>query len=55
MPSTKKFLRWLAVGLSIVVGIFFFGQSSSADQIPSGWKASNLKPVGYTGLNGIGE
>jgi len=55
MPSTKKFLRWLAIGLAIVVGIVFFVQPSSADQIPTGWKASNMKPIGYTGLNGIGE
>jgi len=55
MPSTKKFLRWLTVGLAVVAGIFVFGQRSSADQIPTGWKASNMKPIGYTGLNGIGE
>jgi hypothetical protein len=27
---------------------------ASADQIPAGWKASNMKPIGYSNLNGHG-
>src|SRR5450755_2084248 len=27
---------------------------ASADQIPTGWEASNLKPIGYSGLDGRG-
>ena len=27
---------------------------ASADQIPSGWEASNLEPIGYSGLDGRG-
>ena len=26
----------------------------SADQIPAGWEASNLEPIGYSGLDGRG-
>ena len=27
-------------------------QRASADQIPSGWEASNMKPIGYSDLGG---
>ena len=54
MWSTRKFLRRLAISLAMVVGIVFSVQRSSADQIPVGWEASNMKAIGYSGLDGRG-
>ncbi|MBI4485303.1 MAG: hypothetical protein HY655_04775, partial [Acidobacteria bacterium] len=29
--------------------------ATNADRIPAGWKASNMKAIGYSDLNGLGE
>jgi hypothetical protein len=37
----------------ILAGVFLAcSRPASADQIPSGWEASNMKPIGYSDLNG---
>jgi hypothetical protein len=46
-----RFLRTLAI-LSLM--IFSAYALASADQIPAGWKASNMRAIGYSDLNGHG-
>jgi hypothetical protein len=54
--SMQKSFRRIVLSIAIVVGVVaLIAQRSYADQIPTGWKASNMKPIGYTGLNGLGE
>ena len=40
-----------AVALGLV-GTMLTGGSAAADQIPPGWKALNMQPVGYSDLGG---
>ena len=50
-----EFYRRIVLGIAIVVGIVaLIAQSGSADRIPAGWKASNMKPIGYSDLDGRG-
>ena len=45
---TRNILRISALVLAI-----FVGQGAAfADQIPSGWQAENMQPIGFSGLNG---
>ena len=45
---------------AVIAGLFILGIAALhpgrgfADQIPTGWKASNMKPIGYSGLDGRG-
>src|ERR1017187_7307055 len=53
--STWKFLRRVVLSTIVVIGgVALFAQRGYPDQIPPGWKASNMKPIGYSGLDGRG-
>ena len=53
--SAREFLRRIVLSTAIVVGVVaVFVQRAYADQIPPGWEASNMKPIGYSGLDGLG-
>src|SRR5450756_2386335 len=45
----RKILRTLVIFSLIVL---FAHARAFADQIPTGWKASNMHPIGYSDLNG---
>jgi len=47
-------LRSLAAALMIALGTLPNSRSAFADQIPAGWEASNMQPIGYSDLNGHG-
>src|ERR1700693_2352071 len=48
-------LRSLFWALLVSSGVALVGPSGAfADQIPEGWEASNMKPIGYSGLDGHG-
>src|SRR6266576_376231 len=44
----------LAAVLMIALGALPHSRSAFADQVPAGWEASNMKPIGYSDLNGHG-
>ena len=45
----------IAVAVLCVLGTTtLLSARASADQIPTGWEASNLEPIGYSGLDGRG-
>ena len=48
--------RRIALAIAVVVGVVvLLGQSQpSADQIPPGWAADQMKPIGYSDLGGHG-
>jgi hypothetical protein len=51
----RKRIRWATLAVVCWFGaVAFLAQGSRADQIPAGWAASNLKPIGYSGLDGRG-
>ena len=54
MKSTLTKFRWqIAICSVIFAGISFaHPRPAFADQIPSGWEASNFKPIGYSDLGG---
>ena len=54
MKSTiLKFRRKVVVCALILAGILYIApQRTVADQIPTGWEASNMKPIGYSDLGG---
>ena len=54
MKSTAtKLHRQIAICAIIFAGILYaFPQRAFADQIPTGWEASNMKPIGYSDLGG---
>jgi len=47
---SMNYLQLASIGAFAVVAIASFGARSHADAIPSGWEASNMEPVGYSGL-----
>ena len=47
---SMNYLQLAAIGAVAVVATASFGARSHADAIPSGWEASNMEPVGYSGL-----
>lgn len=49
-----KFLRYLVVIAAVVMAFCGIQTDARADQIPAGWQASNLKPIGYSNLEGRG-
>jgi hypothetical protein len=52
----RGFVPRLALGVSVVVSLVLWLASPAlrADQIPAGWQASNMKPIGYSELDGRG-
>ena len=49
--------HWRVIfGAAILMALFTlpFSRRASADKIPAGWEASNMKPIGYSDLNGHG-
>src|ERR1039458_10755242 len=52
--TTHKFNWQIAifVFISIICISYALPQRVLADQIPSGWEASNMKPIGYSDLGG---
>ena len=53
MRSLPKSMRAL-LGATLAAGGLALGQPSQADPIPKGWEAMNMKPIGYSGLDGRG-
>ncbi len=55
-----SFIAMKRLKLAAITTLFILGIAAShpgrgfADQIPSGWEASNMKPIGYSGLDGRG-
>ena len=49
----KRMLRGMLIVLGFVMALFAYS-SAHADQIPTGWKASNMHPIGYSDINGHG-
>src|SRR6266566_5018301 len=48
-------LRIICRVLVVAIAVVAMSWSSvSADQIPTGWEASNTKPIGYSDLDGRG-
>ena len=54
MKSTaaRILLRILLVASFAVASLAVFAQRGYADDIPQGWEASNLKPIGYSNMDG---
>lgn len=49
----RKFFREITIGGLIIAAILCeWPRRALADQIPSGWEASNMKPIGYSDLGG---
>ena len=44
----------LSVTVSLPIGVLFAQPATDADPIPKGWQASNMKAIGYSGLDGRG-
>jgi|SRR5579862_7123319 len=38
----------------MIIGLWVCAQRMGADRIPTGWEASNMKPIGYSDLDGRG-
>ena len=51
MKFSAKFIQRWMLSLSIA---FVIQSPARADPIPKGWQASNMKAVGYSGLDGRG-
>ena len=54
MKSTtgQSLVRVLLVALLVLASLAFFTQRAYADEIPKGWEASNLHPIGYSDMDG---
>jgi hypothetical protein len=51
----KKFVLSFIASTTMLLGVIVLTPSmASGDQIPAGWEASNMKPIGYSGLEGRG-
>lgn len=47
--------RSITRAFAVLLFLFLVAQANTyGDKIPSGWKASNMKPIGYSGLDGRG-
>jgi hypothetical protein len=54
-PFESSLLRTIGVLVSAALLMFVISSPRAhADQIPAGWEASNMKPVGYTAMDGRG-
>jgi hypothetical protein len=47
-------MRVALIGAAIALVLAVMQTGVRADQIPTGWQASNMRPVGYSGLDGRG-
>jgi hypothetical protein len=54
MTRTFFSLRFRPIRTVVIGLLVFVAPRVAADQIPPGWEASNLKPIGYNGLDGRG-
>jgi hypothetical protein len=53
--SVRTILRRILVGGVLVLGaVVLLAPNGYSDQIPAGWKASNMKAIGYSDLDGRG-
>jgi hypothetical protein len=53
--ARESIRRILLSAVVIVAVVALFGQQAArADQIPAGWEASNMKPIGYSDIDGRG-
>ena len=52
--SSPSFGQWLILIIAVVSIGTIAARRAGADQIPKGWEASNMKPIGYSGLDGRG-
>ena len=53
--SMKRSLRRIVLGIAIFAGAALGAQARAyAGQIPEGWTASNMRPIGYSDLDGRG-
>jgi len=54
MKSTTIKLTWQIAICAVIFAAILYAppQRAFADQIPSGWEASNMKPIGYSDLGG---
>src|SRR5260221_5380457 len=53
--SATEFLRRASLGFVVLITVAVsLTQRAHADQIPSGWKASSMRPIGYSDLDGHG-
>jgi hypothetical protein len=48
LTSARIMMRILLAASLAVASFALFGRRSYADEIPKGWEASNLKPIGYS-------
>jgi hypothetical protein len=49
---SEHLLRTALFSAALASGSLFGGTTAVADEIPPGWEASNMKPIGYAGLGG---
>ena len=54
MKLSKKIARILSLVVLVLSASLFLLPFGRADEIPQGWEASNMKPIGYSGLEGRG-
>jgi hypothetical protein len=54
MSSERNVLRRIVLGATIVLAALALLSAPAAAQIPQGWEASNMRPIGYSDLDGRG-
>ena len=50
--ARNNFVRILLATSLTIAALALFAQRGYADEIPKGWEASNLKPIGYSDMDG---
>jgi len=53
-PSTTSSLRRWALGWALCLAALLWVSMPAWGQIPAGWEASNMRPIGYSDLDGRG-
>ena len=53
-PSMTSFLRRWALGWALCLAALLWVSMPAWGQIPAGWEASNMRPIGYSDLDGRG-
>jgi hypothetical protein len=53
-PSVARYFSRLVLSAFITLALLGFLSSPAAAQIPQGWQASNMRPIGYSDLDGRG-
>jgi hypothetical protein len=51
--SVKRCIRWVALS-GVLMFVTPLAQRAYADQLPAGWKARSMRPIGYSDLDGHG-